>query len=200
MKVPLTISDFLRRGALVYPDRLALIDEPGTAGSLGTITYRSLERRARGLAIALDEMGVGHGERVAIVSPNAARFGIAFYGISGYGRVLVPVNYRLNADEVSYVVEHSGASVLLVDPESDEALRDVKAKHRIVLDGVDDEQLFAEASDDAEPGRLGARRGRDRQHQLHERHHGAAQGRATDPPQLLAERGDLRLADDSDRS
>jgi fatty-acyl-CoA synthase len=151
MKVPLTISDFLRRGALVYPDRPALIDEPGTAGTLGTITYRSLERRARGLAIALDQMGVGHGERVAIVSPNAARFGISFYGISGFGRVLVPVNFRLNADEVSYIVEHSGASVLLVDPESDETLRDVKARHRIVLDGVDDEQLFAEASDDAQP-------------------------------------------------
>ena len=151
MKVPLTISDFLRRGASVYPDRPALIDEPGTAGTLGTITYRSLERRARGLAIALDEMGVGHGERVAIVSPNAARFGISFYGISGFGRVLVPVNYRLNADEVGYIVEHSGASVLLVDPESDETLRDVKARHRIVLDGVDDERLFAEAPDDAEP-------------------------------------------------
>src|SRR6266567_805762 len=151
MKVPLTISDFLRRGALVYPDRPALIDEPGTAGTLGTITYRSLERRARGVAAALDQMGVGHGERVAVVSPNAARFGILFYGISGYGRVLVPINYRLNAGEVGYVVEHSGASVLLVDPESDEALRDVKARHRIVLDGVDDEQLFAEAADDAEP-------------------------------------------------
>jgi acyl-CoA synthetase (AMP-forming)/AMP-acid ligase II len=151
MKVPLTVSDFLRRGALVYSDRPALIDEPGTAGSLGTITYRSLERRARGLAIALDQMGIGHGERVAIVSPNAARFGIGFFGISGYGRVLVPINYRLNAEEVSYVVEHSGASVLLVDPESDEALKDVKARHRIVLDGVDDAELFAEAADDAEP-------------------------------------------------
>ncbi|MGI9007319.1 MAG: AMP-binding protein [Streptosporangiaceae bacterium] len=151
MKVPLTVSDFLRRGALVYPDRPALIDEPGTAGSLGTITYRSMERRARNVAITLDNLGVGHGERVAVVSPNAARFGILFYGVSGYGRVLVPVNYRLNAEEVSYVVEHSGASVLLVDPESDHALRDVKARHRIVLDGVDDEQLFAEASDDAWP-------------------------------------------------
>src|SRR5215471_9451802 len=151
MKVPLTVSDFLRRGALVYPDRPALVDEPGTAGSLGTITYRSLERRARGLAIWLDQIGIGHGERVAIVSPNAARFGIAFYGVSAYGRVLVPINFRLNADEVSYIVEHSAASVLLVDPESDEALRDVKAKHRIVLDGVADADLFAEAPDDAEP-------------------------------------------------
>src|SRR5215831_962974 len=151
MRVPLTVSDFLRRGALVYPDRPALIDEPGTAGSLGTITYRSLERRARGVAMALEQMGVEQGERVAIVSPNAARFGILFYGVSGYGRVLVPVNYRLNTDEVSYIIEHSGSTVLLVDPESDEALRDVKARHRIVLDGVDDEHLFAEAPDDAEP-------------------------------------------------
>src|SRR5215469_15044788 len=78
MKVPLTIDDFLRRGAQVYGDRPALVDEPGTAGSLGTITYRSVERRARGVAIALDQMGVGVGERVAIVSPNAARFGILF--------------------------------------------------------------------------------------------------------------------------
>jgi len=151
MKVPLTIDDFLRRGALVYGDRPALVDEPGTAGSLGTITYRSVERRARGVALALDQMGVGIGERVAIVSPNAARFGVLFFGVSGFGRVLVPINYRLNADEVSYVVEHSGASVLLVDPESDEALSDVKARHRIVLDGVDDAEFFAEAPDDAQP-------------------------------------------------
>jgi fatty-acyl-CoA synthase len=151
MKVPLTVADFLARGALVYGDRPAFVDEPGTAGSLGTITYRSVERRARGVAIALDRMGVDQGERVAIVSPNAARFGILFFGVSGYGRVLVPINYRLNADEVGYVVDHSGATVLLVDPESDEALRDVKAKHRIVLDGVDDAELFAEAPDDAEP-------------------------------------------------
>ncbi len=151
MRVPLTIDDFLRRGALVYADREAIVDEPGTAGSLGTITYRSLERRARGVALALDRMGVGVGERVAVVSPNASRFGILFFGVSGYGRVLVPINYRLNAEEISYVVEHSGASVLLVDPESDEALRDVKAQHRIVLDGVADEELFAEAGDDEHP-------------------------------------------------
>jgi acyl-CoA synthetase (AMP-forming)/AMP-acid ligase II len=151
MKVPLTVADFLRRGALVYGDRPAFIDEPGTAGSFGTLTYRSVERRARGVAIALDQLGVGSGERVAIVSPNAARFGILFFGVSGYGRVLVPINYRLNADEVSYIVEHSGAAVLLVDPESDEVLRDVKARHRIVLDGVADEELFSEAPDDTQP-------------------------------------------------
>jgi fatty-acyl-CoA synthase len=73
MKVPLTIGDFLSRGAAVYGHRTAVVDEPGVAGSLGSISYRELENRARGMALALDAMGVGHGERVAIVSPNAAR-------------------------------------------------------------------------------------------------------------------------------
>src|ERR1700735_1088306 len=88
---------------------------------------------------------------LTIVSPNAARFQISYFGVSGYGRVLVPVNYRLNAEEIRYIIEHSGATVLLVDPESDAELSGVKARHRIVLDGVADEQLFAEATDDVQP-------------------------------------------------
>src|ERR1700677_842123 len=136
MHVPLTIGDFLDRAVTVFRDRPGVIDEPGLPGSLGTLTYGELDARARGLALALDEFGVGFGERVAIVSPNAARFQVAFFGVSGYGRVLVPINYRLGPDEVQYVVEHSGASVLLVDPESDATLAGVTAKHRIVLDGV----------------------------------------------------------------
>ncbi len=151
MRVPLTIGDFLSRGAAVYGDRSAVIDEPGTAGSLGTLTYSELESRARGMAIALDDLGVPHGERVAIVSPNAARFQIAYFGVSGYGRVLVPVNFRLNAEEIRYIVEHSGATVLLVDPESDEVLREVTAKRRIVLDGAADAELFAAAPAGAQP-------------------------------------------------
>src|ERR1700736_5526232 len=113
MRVPLTIGDFLRRAALVYGDRSAVVDEPGSAGSFGTMTYRQLDARARGMALALEEMGVQQGERVAIVSPNAARFVTAYYGVSGYGRVLVPINFRLTTQEVQYIIEHSGSSVLL---------------------------------------------------------------------------------------
>lgn len=148
MRLPLTVDHFLSRAALVYGDRTAVIDEPGTAGSFGAITYRELAARARGMARALDDMGVGHGERVAIVSPNAARMLTAFYGVSGYGRVLVPINFRLNTDEVQYVVEHSGASVLLVDPEFDEPLAAVSVKERVVLDGRADRELFAPAAGD----------------------------------------------------
>lgn len=151
MKVPLTIGDYLSRGAAVYGQRTAVFDEPGTAGSLGSLTYRELDSRARGMALALDAMGVAHGERVAIVSPNAARFVISYFGVSAYGRILVPINFRLNADEIGYIVDHSGTSVLLVDPESEEGLRGISAKHKIVLDGAADAELFAPASDGARP-------------------------------------------------
>src|SRR5439155_3881666 len=61
---------------------------------------------------------------------------------SVFGRILVPVNFRLNADEVSYIVEHSGSSVLLVDPELEPSLRHLPVKHRLVLGTATDPQLF----------------------------------------------------------
>src|SRR5438067_4932242 len=151
MRVPLTVGDFLERAALVHPDREAVVDEPDGPAALGRLTYRQVHERARGMAAALGELGVGAGERVALVSPNSARFLISFWGVSGFGRVLVPVNFRLNADEVAYIVEHSGASVLLLDPEVEEALAGVPVKHRIVLDGVQDAALFAEAGAGVDP-------------------------------------------------
>ncbi|HEY3842482.1 MAG TPA: AMP-binding protein [Acidimicrobiales bacterium] len=151
MRVALTVADFLNRAALVHGDRVAAVDEPGATGSLGSLTYADLEARARGMALALDALGVEHGERVAIVSPNSAKFLIAYFGVSGYGRILVPINFRLTADEVAYVVEHSGASVLLYDPELTDVVADIKVAHRIALDGVEDANLFAPAPEGAQP-------------------------------------------------
>src|SRR5437588_1899214 len=143
MRVPPTIGDFLQRAALVYPERIGIVDEPDTpGGSWGSLTYREVHERARAQAAGLDSLGVGRGERVAIVSPNAARFFISFFGVSGFGRVLVPINFRLNAEEISYIVEHSGASVLLVDPELDESLATADAKQRFVLGSATDGELF----------------------------------------------------------
>ena len=134
MRVPLTIADHLARAQLVYPDRVGVIDEPDQpAASWGELTYARVAELARAQAAGLDALGIGRGERVAIVSHNAARLLVSFFGVSGWGRVLVPVNFRLSADEVRYIVEHSGASVLLVDPELDEALAAVECKHRFVL-------------------------------------------------------------------
>ena len=118
METPLVINDFLDRAEVVYKDRIAIVDEPDQpAAPLGPLTYAALADRARGQAAFLDDLGVAVGGRVAIVSHNSARLLASYYGVCGSGRVLVPVNFRLVAEEIEYIVNHSGAEVLLVDPE-----------------------------------------------------------------------------------
>ncbi|MCB0976091.1 MAG: AMP-binding protein [Acidimicrobiales bacterium] len=158
MFVPLTVNDFLRRAEQVYPDRVGFVDEPDQpAPSWGEVTYREVARRARAQAAALDRLGIGVGDRVAVVSHNSARLLTSFFGVSGSGRILVPVNFRLAAEEVRYIVGHSGARVLLVDPELEEALADVEAEHRYVIGAESDAELFGldggvgSAAADAEP-------------------------------------------------
>jgi len=134
MFVPFSVSDFIDRAVAVYGDRTGVVDEPDQpAAPLPDLTYAELAALARRQAAKLDELGVGPGDRVAIVSHNSARLLTSFFGVAGYGRVLVPVNFRLRPDEVAYIVKHSGARVLLVDPELDEALSEVKAEFRFVL-------------------------------------------------------------------
>jgi fatty-acyl-CoA synthase len=150
--VPFSVSDFLARAVQVYGDRVGVVDEPDQpAASLGELSYAEVGALARRQAARLDERGIGVGDRVAVVSHNSARLLTSFYGVSGSGRVLVPVNFRLRPHEVSYIIEHSGARVLYVDPELDDALRDVSAEHRFVLG--DDDELYAAAPRDggAEP-------------------------------------------------
>jgi fatty-acyl-CoA synthase len=143
MRVPLTVNDFLERAELVYGERMGLVDEPDQpAAWWGTCSWSDVARRARAQAAGLDAFGIGRGERIAIVSHNSARLFTSFFGVSGWGRVLVPINFRLNADEIAYIVEHSGATMLLVDPELDDDLRGVDAKLRFVLGAASDEVLY----------------------------------------------------------
>ncbi|MFM8973552.1 MAG: AMP-binding protein [Actinomycetota bacterium] len=143
MRVPLTIRDFIDRAETVYADRPAVIDEPDQpAPPVEALTWSGAAERARAQAAGLDALGVGFGERVAIVSHNSSRLLTSFFGVSGHGRVLVPINFRLNAEEVGYIVEHSGASVLLVDPELDADLADVRAPHRFVIGADTDAALL----------------------------------------------------------
>ncbi|MFF1788450.1 AMP-binding protein [Kitasatospora sp. NPDC058243] len=142
MQIPLSVMDFLDRAELVYGDRVGIVDEPvQPAESWGELSYRRVAELARAQAAGLDRLGVGPGERVAVVSHNSARLLTSLFGVSGYGRVLVPVNFRLKAEEVAYIVEQSGASVLLVDPELADALGGVTAKHKFVL-GADSDALL----------------------------------------------------------
>jgi fatty-acyl-CoA synthase len=145
MRVPLTVADHIERASLVYPDRVGIVDEPDApGGGLGTLTYRRMAELARAQAAGLDERGIGQGERVAIVSQNAARLLVSFFGVSGFGRVLVPVNFRLSHDEIAYIVDHCGASMLLFDPELEEAVAGIEAKHRLRLGTDSDSELYLE--------------------------------------------------------
>src|SRR3954467_15886322 len=134
MRVPLTTADFLDRAETVYAERPGVIDEPNQpAASLGTVLYGQFAARCRAIAAGLDELGVDEGERIAVVSENSARLLELILGVTAAGRVCVPVNFRLQPGEVEYILEHSGASVLLLDPDHEERLSHLSAKHRFVF-------------------------------------------------------------------
>jgi fatty-acyl-CoA synthase len=142
MRVPLTTLDFLGRAEQVYADRIGIIDEPSQpAPSVGEVSYREVARRGRALQAGLDGLGIAEGERVAIVSHNSARLLELLLAVPSSGRVAVPINFRLSPEEVGYIVGHSGARVLLVDPELESALKGVEAEHRFGT-GEEYEQLL----------------------------------------------------------
>ena len=114
---------------------------------MGRITYRELANMARSLAAALDELGVAENASVAIISPNCTRFLAALFGVSAFGRILVPVNFRLNTEEIGYILQHSGSNVALVDPEiaaqlSHLNVQPLNVQHRLVMGRDSDSQLF----------------------------------------------------------
>ncbi len=151
MIVPFSVSDFIERAAAVYGDRIGVLDEPDQPapplGSLGRLTYSEIHALSLRQAARLDEMGIEVGERVAVLSHNSARLLTSFFGVCGSGRVLVPINFRLRPDEISYIVAHSGARVLYVDPELVESVEGIDVEHTFVLG--EDESMFA--AEGAEP-------------------------------------------------
>ena len=114
MIVPFSVNDFLARALAVYGDRTGISDEPTQpAPGLGDLSYARVGELARAMAARHDQLGLALGDRVAFVSHNSARLFTAFFGVCGFGRVLVPVNFRLSFDEVQYIVRHSGSRVVL---------------------------------------------------------------------------------------
>ena len=142
MRVALTTQDFLNRAEIVYPDRRAVIDEPEYPDALGQVTYSQLSARVRALAAGFDALRLPVGARVAVVSHNSARLLELLYAVTMSGRVLVPINFRLQPHEVEYITAHSGADLLLVDPELADELRDVIAPRQLILGPQSDAALL----------------------------------------------------------
>ncbi|GKW44445.1 long-chain-fatty-acid--CoA ligase [Planococcus sp. NCCP-2050] len=111
MFAPLTPLDWKRRAIKYYPDKTAIIDEEKT------FTYKEFGKRTDQLAFALHNAGIQKGDHVAVMLPNTHYMLECFYGICQLGAVMVPLNYRLTAKDLEYIIRHSDARMLIVDAE-----------------------------------------------------------------------------------
>ena len=104
-----TVPQALRAAADLHGQREALVDGPLR------MTFVELRQGALDFAAAVVAHGIQPGERVAVWAPNSARWIVAALGLLHAGAVLVPVNTRFKGPEASYVLERSGARLLVVD-------------------------------------------------------------------------------------
>jgi fatty-acyl-CoA synthase len=105
----LTPLSFLERSAHVWPGKVAVIY------GRRRLTYAEFAAEAARVAGALRASGVGPGDRVAYLMPNLPEMLVAHFAVPLAGGVLVAINTRLTAEEVSYILRHSGAKVLVAD-------------------------------------------------------------------------------------
>ena len=101
------VGSWPSRRARISPDRTALV------GPQRTLTYAELADRTARLAGALRRLGVGRGDRVAYLGVNAVEVFETFFATWLLGAIAVPLNYRLSGPEIRYMLEDSGAAVLV---------------------------------------------------------------------------------------
>ncbi len=116
------LGDILERNARLNPEREALV--------FGTtrLSYRAFDEAANRLANALRGLGVAKGDRVAILLRNCLEYEIAVFGIAKAGAVIVPVNFRLNPEEIRFILTHAHAQVVITADEYLDLLASVKGE------------------------------------------------------------------------
>ena len=107
----LTPLSFLERSAFVYPDKPAVVYNDHV------YTYLDLHERVKRLAAALRGLGVKRGDRVAFLAPNVPQMLEAHFAPMRVGAILVALNTRLAAREIAYILNHSGAKLVVFDSE-----------------------------------------------------------------------------------
>src|ERR1043166_9473613 len=134
METPLTPIEFARRARKLYGGREAVID-----GGL-RLTYEEFFNRCDRWSSALQALGVAQGDRVAYIAPNTHAQLESFYAVPQIGAVLVPINYRLTANDFAYLINHSGAEVVCAHADYLAAVDGVRSvltgvKHFVTLRG-----------------------------------------------------------------
>src|SRR5262245_14348867 len=135
MLVPLTPLEFARRTRALYPDREAVVD-----GDL-RLTYAQFFDRCDRWSATLQRLGVGAGDRVAYIAPNTHAQLESFYAVPQIGAALVPINYRLTADDFAYIIAHSGATVVCAHEDYLAAVDAIRGqltcvRHFVALEGA----------------------------------------------------------------
>jgi fatty-acyl-CoA synthase len=161
VEIALTPLEFARRSRLLYGRREAVVDRELR------LTYEQFFHRCDRWSAALQDMGVGRGERVAYIAPNTHAQLESFYAVPQIGAVLVPINYRLTADDFAYIVNHSGATVVCAHADHLDQVDSIRdrlpgVRHFVALEGeapnwVDYEQVLATAHDEFDRPRIDER-------------------------------------------
>lgn len=110
------------QAARFSPDLPAIAYDDG-----GFISYRALEERVARYAAALEEMGVGPGDRVALLLYNCTEYWIAYFAITRLGAIAVRLNFRLAADELHYALTDSGSKIVIGHTDLLRRLDDIRA-------------------------------------------------------------------------
>lgn len=118
---PLSPLSFIERAASVYPERTAVVHHTHW-------TWRETFARCRRLCSALQARGIGMGDTVAIIATNIPAFYEALFGVPAAGAVLNPINIRLDAEAIAFILDHGGAKVLLTDTEFAPVVREALTK------------------------------------------------------------------------
>jgi len=106
---PLSPLTFVRRAALVYPERLAVVH------GARRFTWRDTYARCRQLGSALARRGIGVGDTVAVMAPNIPEAFEPHFGVAMAGGVLNMLNIRLDAAAIAFILGHGEAKILLTD-------------------------------------------------------------------------------------
>ncbi|MEQ9058392.1 MAG: acyl-CoA synthetase [Gammaproteobacteria bacterium] len=134
--VPLSPLSWLSRSAAVYPDRLAVVHGERC------FTWAETFSRCRRLASALERRGYGIGDTVAVIATNIPAFYEGLFGIPAAGAVINPINIRLDADAIAFILDHGEAKVVMTDTEFAPTVREAltKCKARpLVIDIADED-------------------------------------------------------------
>ena len=109
----LTIPAIMRRADAMF-GHVALVGR-SASGAVERSSYADMIRRAKQLAVALQTLGVGFGDRVGTLAWNTPQHMEAYFAVPAIGAVLHTLNLRLHHDDLSYIVTHAGDRVILVD-------------------------------------------------------------------------------------